>query len=307
MNGHSNARSLSLLAIVVILAAVPTEAQNRGVYPLGMTALNSGVTPEPGYTYANQLLYYARDDAKGQNGETTATGANAVVLDMNTFAWVTPKTLAGARYSTAATIPIASNSLTSDIHGAISGGTGIGDSYFLPVILGWGSEHAAVRAMYGFLAPTGRFKPEANDNVGSGYWSHAVSSGQTFYPTQNRRLAVSAFQMYEWHTTQEGTGVHPGDTFNLDYSVMGAVARTVSTQLHVGLVGYEARQTTAKSGPNVAAQSMDDRYGVNALGFAVNAVFPKQKASLGVKYFKEFADRSTFQGYSLQVAGAIGF
>ena len=26
-------------------------------------------------------------------------------------------------------------------------------------------------------------------------------------------------EMYEVHTTQEGTGVYPGDTFNLDYSV----------------------------------------------------------------------------------------
>ena len=61
------------------------------------------------------------------------------------------------------------------------------------------------------MAPIGRFVPEANDNVGSAYWAHAVSSGQTFYPTQNRRLVLSVFQMYEVHTTQEGTG----ETFHL--------------------------------------------------------------------------------------------
>jgi hypothetical protein len=44
---------------------------------------------------------------------------------------------------------------------------------------------------------------------------------------------------------------------------------------------------------------------VNAVGFAVNLAFPKRKASLGFKYFKEFLDRSTFQGYSVQLSGSI--
>jgi len=43
------------------------------------------------------------------------------------------------------------------------------------------------------------------------------------------------------------------------------------------------------------------------LGFAVNSAFPKHKVNLGVKYFKEFHNRSTFQGYSVQFSGSIGF
>ena len=35
----------------------PAGAQNRGTYPLGMSAINSGVTPPPGFTYANQLVF----------------------------------------------------------------------------------------------------------------------------------------------------------------------------------------------------------------------------------------------------------
>jgi len=46
---------------------------------------------------------------------------------------------------------------------------------------------------------------------------------------------------------------------------------------------------------------------VNAIGFAVSAIFPRHGASINLKYLKEFANRSTFQGYSLQVAGAIAF
>ena len=43
-----------------------------------------------------------------------------------------------------------------------------------------------------------------------------------------------------------------------------------------------------------------------ALGFAVLGVLPK-RTSVGLKYFKEFANRATFQGYSLQVVASIGF
>ena len=39
----------------------------------------------------------------------------------------------------------------------------------------------------------------------------------------------------------------------------------------------------------------------------MNSAFPKRKASLGFKYFKEFSNRSTFQGYSLQLSGSISF
>ena len=37
-------------------------------------------------------------------------------------------------------------------------------------------------------------------------------------------------------------------------------------------------------------------YRVNALGFASNVMLPARKMNVGAKYFKEFSDRSTFQG-----------
>jgi hypothetical protein len=160
--------------------------------------------------------------------------------------------------------------------------------------------------MYGFLAPTGGFSAGADDNVGSGYWTHALSTGQTFYLTGNKRLSLSAFQMYEFHTVQESTHVHPGETLSLDYSLMYSAARTRRFQLQGGLAGYEQRQTTAKTGPGISVAASEGRYAINALGFAVLGVLPK-RTSVGLKYFKEFANRATFQGYSLQIVDSIGF
>lgn len=299
---------ISLVVCVAVLT-MRAQAQNRGVYPLGMSATNSGVTPGPGFTYVNQLLFYSRDHAKDDVGNTLpVTGEHYVLMDMNTLAWVSTRTLlGGAKYSAAATLPFARNSLTSDIQGKVSGGGGFADSYYLPFILGWNRERVAIRAIYGFLAPTGRFKASASDNVGSGYWTHALSSGQTFYLNSSKRLVLSAFQMYEFHTTQEGTGIHPGETFDLDYSFLASLPAPKDVQLQAGLVGYEQRQTTAKAGPGISAAASQERYAVNGLGFAVTSAFPKHKASLGLKYFKEFSNRSTFQGYSVQLSGSISF
>jgi hypothetical protein len=295
-------------ALCALLAATQARAQNRGVYPLGMSATNSGVTPESGFTYSNQLLFYARDQAKDDQGKTLSiTGANTVVMDMNTLAWVSTKRILGARFSAAATLPFAKNDLTSDIQGPISGGSGFADSYYMPFILGWNTKRVDIRVIYGFLAPTGRFAAGANNNVGSGYWTHALSSGQTFYLTEDKRLNFSGFEMYEFHTTQEATGVHPGQTFDLDYSLMGSVLRAARLTLQVGATGYEARQTTAKVGPDVTSAASAERYAVNAFGLALTAAFPKRKASLGFRFYKEFANRSTFQGYSAQISGAIHF
>jgi hypothetical protein len=271
-----------------------------------MSATNSGVTPEPGFSYSNLLAIYSRDKLVGTRGELLASGSQSVVMDLNSLVWVSRRGILGARFSMSATLPIANNSLTSDAAGEISGGQGFADSYYQPFILGWDSKRAAIRAVYGFLAPTGKFKNGANDNVGSGYWTHAISSGQTFYPTEDKAISVSAFQMYEIHTTQEETNIHPGQTLNLDYSVTYAlpVARDLGVQVGVG--GYNQWQTTDKTGPTITPEQANAHYKVNALGVVSN-VNLWSKVNIGFKYFREFANRSTFQGYSIQISGSIRF
>ena len=302
-------RAVAAVWALAVSMPMPAQAQNRGVYPLGMSATSSGVTPSAGFTYVNQLLFYSRDHAKDDAGNTLpVTGQNYVLMDMNTLAWVSKKKfIGGAVFSAVATLPFAKNNLTSDIKGQIGGGGGFADSYYMPFILGWNRDRVAVRAIYGFLAPTGRFAAGANDNVGSGYWTHALSSGQTFYLTNKKRLILSAFQMYEFHTTQEGTGIHAGETFDLDYSLMQSLPVPKDFQLQIGVAGYEQRQTTAKTGPTITPDLSKERYAVNALGFAANLAFPSRKLSLGLKFFKEFADRSTFQGFSVQFSGSLSF
>jgi hypothetical protein len=119
---------VAFVAVANVVALTPAQAQVRGVYPVGMNATNSGVTPEAGITYSNLFVFFSRDEEKGPNGEILATGQNSIIIDMNSFVWVSKKEigfLGGAVFSASATLPIANNSLTSDLHGALSGVAGL--------------------------------------------------------------------------------------------------------------------------------------------------------------------------------------
>ena len=154
------------------------DARVRGVR-LGVGAEQRGVPARherhelrrhsaAGLTYTNLFILYARDESRGADGEVLATGGNSVLMDMNTFAWASRKPiLGGARYAASATLPFANNSLSSDATGPVSGGGGFADSYYQPLILGWEKTRVGFKAIYGFLAPTGRFAAGASDNVGS--------------------------------------------------------------------------------------------------------------------------------------------
>ena len=60
----------------------------------------------------------------------------------------------------------------------------------------------------------------------------------------------------------------------------------------------------SSSGPT---NPLSRRYAVNALGFAGNLSLPTRGVGLGLKYYKEFSNRSTFEGYSLQITGSVAF
>jgi hypothetical protein len=298
------------IPLAACLVAVPTfvSAQNRGVYPLGMSAVNSGGSRGPGFTYANNLLFYARHQSKDDNGASLpVTGHNGVLMDLNTLGWQSEEILDGVRYAASVTLGVAANQLTSDVNGRISGGVGLADTYVLPFIVSFASERVTLRAIAGALTPTGRFGAGATDNVGSGYWTWTFSSGQTIYLTNDQKLMLSAYELYEIHTTQEGTGIRPGDTFDLDGSITYAFQLGDGWRFQAGVVGYLARQTTARVGPSITDEQSSERYAVNAVGLASHWTLPSRKLTFGLRFYEEFANRSTFQGYSLQIPVVVNF
>jgi len=297
-----------LLSACALAIATPAIAQVRGVYPTGMNAINAGFAPAPGWAYANLFIANNRDERVGPDGETLATGQQSVLLDLNTFAWGTKDPVfGGARFGATATIILSRNSLDSDAKGSLGGGGGLGDLFIQPAILGWTKGQYDWRAAYGIVAPTGRFEAGADDNVGAGYWTHALSSGVTYHFSEAGLNSVSAFVMYELHETQQMTDIHPGDTLTLDASWMHAAVRRADFDVQVGAVGYAQWQTTDKRGPQVTPEEAGDHYRVYSLGLASSIAWPARRSSVAIRFFREFDARSTFEGYSAQLSAAVAF
>jgi hypothetical protein len=273
-----------------------------------MAATNSGVLPGAGLTYQALFQPYSFDETKAPDGSHLPfNGKASVLVDQNIFMWVSKVTMLGGTYAAIADLPVANSSITSVRFGALAAASGFADSYFSPFTLGWHQPRADLQAGYGFMAPTGRFQPQGTDNTGSGYWGNFLNAGQTVYATANKGTAVSAYEVYEFHTTQSQTDVHPGQTFDIDYSVtqMLPLTHDKHTLLQVGLVGYGQYQTTDTSRPSAIAA--DSRYKVNALGATAGVVLPERKVSVNVKYFKEYSNEATVEGHSLQISAGVTF
>ena len=135
-----------------------------------------------------------------------------------------------------------------------------------------------------------------------------MSSGQTVQLTASNAVTFSAFELYEWHTTQEGTGTKPGDTMNLEYSLMATFALAKGPDAPAGRLREDTHKSvraTAKTGPAVSDEESRERYAINALGLVTNVVLPNHRFSAGVKFFEEFDNRATYQGHSVQVSGSL--
>lgn len=310
----SSAYVLPTLLVALLAAAfLPTavNAQRRGTYTPGINATNSGVIPEPGLTYSNIFELYSFNKLKGPNGETLPVDVNlSVFIDHNVFIWVSKQKVLGGNFLLMADLPLANSSLSLAEFEAVGGGGGFADSYYQPVGLGWHKKRADFQVGYGFTAPTGRFNAGASDNVGTGRWTHGPAAGQTFYLTKTKGTAISAYESYEFHGDQETTDIHAGQTFNIDYSLTQVVPlkKDMTRLLQVGLIGYGQYQTTDHSGPGVnPIIAANTHYRVNALGAAANIILPAKKASLGFKWLKEFSNKSTVEGYTVQISGAITF
>ena len=111
MREHFVSRLFTAVAVVAVAHSLltPVQAQVRGVYPVGMSATNSGVTPEAGISYSNLFIFFSRDEEKGSHGEILATGQNSIMMDMNSFVWVSKKEISLPGRSSILGIRYASN------------------------------------------------------------------------------------------------------------------------------------------------------------------------------------------------------
>ncbi len=303
-------RVLAVFAAFLLYIAAPVHAQVRGIYSPGSTLTQAGTLGASGFGYSNQFWYASSDSLFGPNGNHLPLNAPVTVkIDNNTFSYIPKFKFLGAnlQFTIDVSFSNARYFLIDPFLGhpeAQGGGAGITNTNFVPFSLGWHMKWADVQAGYSVYAPTGYYKPDAYDNVSSGFWTNSLQVGTTLYLTKKKATQVSLFDVYAWNTTEQGTTVKPGQNDSLDYSLTQTFSLDKSGKwsLQAGPAGYGQWQTTRNTGQSPAREALE--YRINAAGFTTNLSAP-HGISLGVNALWEYGARSTFQGHTVVVTASF--
>jgi len=289
----------------VIASAAEVRAQLSGHNTKGDFGVLAASQPPPGlYVVAPLYLHYEADTLRNRDGDSIRLDFS---LDLNAYVlgvvWVSEKKLLGANYSFQIFPAFTDNALAApaiDLDASV--GTGFTDLYVVPLHLGWHKERADYVAGLGVFAPTGRYEPDADDNLGLGMWSFELFGGGTWYLDEAKSWHFAAMAFYETHTDKEGSDTKVGDLLTLEGGLGKSFMQGAAS---VGLA-YYAQWKMSRDDLGLDFQLPSGRrLGKHRVyGFGPDVTFPiatkkKLYGSLNARYFWETGARSTLEGNSL--------
>jgi hypothetical protein len=312
---------LAVLVCMFVFGAISAHGQQKGQYIPGQQGLNTGVLPDPGFTYANMTVNYSADTLKNGNGNTVSlAGSYDIWAVENIFFYVPKFKLLGAKLAVMVVAPTLANgsltlgSLNFPNVALEAGGEGIADTWVQPVTLGWTLKRVDFYAGYAFMAPTGRYTAGGSDNVGSGYWGNHFVTGTTLYLTKNKGTSANLFTDWEFHgsrTTGRGTTLTPGEAFTTEWG-LGQVLplkKDFTRLLQLGVIGYDQWQVSTNGGllsPNVPANVLP-YYSVHAIGFQTNFILPVKALNFFFKFEDEYRAFARPEGHTITFGGSYTF
>ena len=210
---------------LVLLLAVPAQAQLNGSHTLGDFGVQSGTQPQPGFYAALFYLRYDTDTIKNADGDTVRVSPSAPgsigVAAIAPLAWYVSKAkVLGANYGAMVVLPVANASIEAPAF-AISENvdTSVSDLLVRPVDLGWHTPRADIAAGFQLYAPTGRYERGGSDNIGKGMWTYEPFVGTTVYFDEKRTVSLATTAYWELHGNKKDTDVKVGQILTLQGGV----------------------------------------------------------------------------------------
>lgn len=299
-------RKYLFLAVVLCLTLVPgLVAQQKGQYMPGQFGLNSGILPDPGFTYANIDLNYSSDRFNDRNGNAASVTGNYNVWAVENVVYYVPKfKFLGGNFGVNAIITLANGNLTVPTYGVNGGGAGLADTWIQPFTVGWHFKRADFFVGDALMVPTGRYRVGGSDNIGSGYFGNHVITGTTVYLTKNRGTSANLFTDWEAHGKKNGTDFTPGQAFTTEWGFGQALPlkKDMSRLLQVGAVGYDQWQVSHNKGTiSAPIATVLGMYSVHAAGVQANFIAPPKGLSVFFKYYWEY------KSYSHSIGDTVSF
>ncbi len=245
--------------VLALSAGLASASENGGSHAgLGYTDTLSGIAPDPGFYFRDDVNYYTADRDNDKNGHAVQFNAGAFGKLPITFhesvwsntvelfyetPWVIPEI--GASYG----FGILGFFADSRVEFSTPGGagfetrTGFGDTTVIPAYLGWHfpelNLHVTANPLQ-FYAPTGEFKandPDGN-NIGRNYWTLAPAVSVSYLNATGQEISTNFNYLYNF--TNPTTHYQTGQEFYVAYAVQQYLSRWFS----FGVSGYYYRQLT---------------------------------------------------------------
>ena len=280
------------LLVVAVLLPSTAHAQLMGHNLTGDFGLRSG-SQAPVGRYAGFLLpVYVADTIKGPQGEIVEEGTVKVVAIAPFVSFVTETKILGGNYGALISPSFSNTAIEFPRLDVDDSQFGLADLYVVPFQLGWHLPTVDVTTSYGFFAPTGRFEPGADDNLGLGMWSHELSVGTTVYLDQAKSWHFATRAFYEIHSGKDGIDQKVGDLMTLE----GGFGKTLSNASSVGLAYYAQWKVTEDSGADLA-DLPPSLSGQKDRGFGLGPEVDLLQGGLVIRGLFEFGSRNSLQGF----------
>jgi hypothetical protein len=306
------AQRLNRTGIVVLFSglvsmATAAEVRAEGHFQPGVANVRDMVLPGPGIYVENFTVFYGASVFRSGTGDPVdrLPGTRGVDVDtdlfvfswMPMFVWVTGQKLLGADFAISIAPSFGNTHVSAALSGAKagvevdSGQFHVGDLFLNPAWLGWHWKHFDLSINYGLTVPVGKYDADDVDNIGLGYWSHQFQLGTYYYPWVDQSSAVSLLATFETNGQQRGTRRTPGQNAAIEWGI----SQYFTGQFEVGVSGYHLFQVSDDDGGLV--ERLAGREQVHAVGGQLSYWVLKDKLYLSIRYMKEFAARSRFEGH----------
>lgn len=299
----------AISGLLFISLADIASAQMNGHNLKGDMGLKSGTQAPPGVYAAGLFTNYGTDTVKNRFGETLNTqGDLSIQAAAGIFNVVAPVKALGANYGLLVVAGAGNPRIQSPRLDILANNYGIIDTY-VQHTLGWHVGRVDLIAGYGTFMPTGRYKKDADDNIGLGMWTNEFSIGSTVFLDPEKKYHFSTTAFYEIHTKKKDQDLKVGDILTLE----GGVGRDFAGGLmSTGVAYFTQWKMTPDGGSDFPGIPGIDRTKHQAYGVGPELVFPiankkKEKlyALLTARYLWEFGNVTTTQGQTFVFAATF--
>jgi hypothetical protein len=301
---------IAAVSVSALLLALPAQAQYNGHNTLGDFGLMSGTQLDPGFYLAGMYYYYGVDEVLNRKGErVTLAPEDPGEITINALVplvyYISNFKILGANYGVMAAVPLTNSMLEAPIFGfEQTTGVALSDIYLQPIYLGWHTKQADFTAGFGLFMPTGRYEPDASDNIGLGMWSFEFSAGTTVYLDAKKSWNLATTAFFETHTRKKDSDAKVGDILSLE----GGLGKSfLEGALNIGVAYYAQWKLSQDQFGIDLPPAIEERLGKHRrFGIGPDVTFPiatKKKliALINGRLMWEFGARTTTQGLTLAV------